>query len=135
MKILDRLDQGLPPIVYGDGSQSYDFIYVTDTARANICALKADVSDTFYNVGGGVKTSIKELTELILKVTGSDLEIMYEPEGPTYVTHRIGSTENAAADIGFSNDVDLEDGIRQLIEWRNSHKEQVEARAKKAGIR
>ncbi|HEC92787.1 MAG TPA: NAD-dependent epimerase/dehydratase family protein [Candidatus Atribacteria bacterium] len=70
MKILDRLDKGLPPIIYGDGSQAYDFIYVTDTARANICAMKSTATDSFYNVGTGKQTSIKELAELILKITG-----------------------------------------------------------------
>ena len=68
MKILDRLDLGLPPIVYGDGSQSYDFIYVSDVARANVCAMKSETTDNFYNVSSGNQTSIKELAELIHKV-------------------------------------------------------------------
>jgi len=66
MKILDNLDQGKLPVVYGDGSQAYDFIYVSDCARANVCAAKADTTDRFYNFGCGVRTTIKELTELIL---------------------------------------------------------------------
>jgi UDP-glucose 4-epimerase len=132
MKILDRLDKGLSPVIYGDGSQSYDFIYVEDTALSNIKALKADVVDSFYNVGSGVGTSIKELTELILKVTGHDVEIEYEPEGQTFVTNRIGSTERAEMELGFTTTIGLEDGIKRLIEWRNSHKELVEKRAKKA---
>lgn len=69
MKVLDRIDQGVSPIVYGDGSQAYDFIHVTDVARANICALKSDATDDFYNVGRGIKTTIKELVELILEFT------------------------------------------------------------------
>jgi UDP-glucose 4-epimerase len=81
MKILDNIDNGISPVVYGDGLQAYDFIYVQDTGHANVCALKSDVSFGFYNVGRGIKTSIKELTELILKITGSDLPIQYEPAG------------------------------------------------------
>jgi len=119
MKILDRLDQGLPPIVYGDGSQSYDFIYVADTAKANICALKSDVTDDFYNVGMGVKTSIKELAELILELTNSNLKIQYEPAGQTFVTHRIGSTEKAKRELGFEATTDLREGLKELIKWRN----------------
>src|SRR5687768_10195899 len=61
MKILDRLDQGLPPILFGDGTQAYDFIYVRDCARANVCALKSSATDSFYNVGSGTRTSLREL--------------------------------------------------------------------------
>lgn len=125
MKILDRIDQGLPPIVYGDGSQSYDFIYVSDVARANVCALKSDASDRFYNIGSGIKTSIKEVCELLLELTGSDLQIHYEPAGKTFVTNRIGSTEKAEHDLGFRSSIELREGLMKLIEWRNTHKQLI----------
>lgn len=134
MKILDNIDKGLPPVVYGDGSQAYDFISVDDTARANVCALKSDVPFGFYNVGRGIKTSIKELTELILKITGSDLPIQYEPAGQTFVTNRVGEPTSAELDLGFRWTVDLEEGLRRLIEWRKSHIEEVEKRRRKAGV-
>lgn len=132
MKILDCLDQGQQPVVFGDGSQSFDFIYVSDVARANLCALKADVTDKCYNVGSGVGLSIKKLTELILKITGSKQTIKYEPAGLTFVTNRIGSTELAERDLGFRVTVDLEEGLRKLIAWRNAHKEEVAARRARA---
>ncbi len=123
MKILDRIDQGLPPIVYGDGSQSYDFIYVSDVGRANVCALKSDASDRFYNVGSGTRTSIKEICELLLDLSGSSLPIRYEPAGQTFVTNRIGSTDRAEADLGFRTRVALKDGLVRLIQWRKAHQE------------
>jgi UDP-glucose 4-epimerase len=132
MKILDRLDQGQPPIVFGDGSQAYDFVYVRDCARANICAMKAEVADRFYNVGTGKRTSIKELAEMLLNLTGSNLEIQYEPAGQTFVKNRIGDPRRAACDIGFEANVGLRDGLGQLIAWRNQHKAEVDARRKKA---
>ena len=122
MKVLDHLEQGLPPILYGDGSQEYDFIYVSDAAKANVKAMEADVSDSFYNVGSGVGSTIKALTEMILELTGSDLHIQYEPGGQTFVTKRIGDPEKAARDLGFRTTVDLRDGLKRLIEWRNSQK-------------
>src|SRR5207253_2181921 len=73
MKVLDRIDQGLPPIIFGDGSQAYDFVHVDDVARANILALKSDASDEFFNIGVGVKTTIRELVQLLLEITGSSL--------------------------------------------------------------
>jgi UDP-glucose 4-epimerase len=121
MKILDRLDQNLSPIIYGDGSQSYDFINVVDVARANICALKAETVDQFYNVGAGIKTSLKELCEKILQITNSKLEIEYHPQGQTFVTNRVGSIEKAAKEINFKAQVDLESGLRDLIKWRRDH--------------
>jgi len=128
MKILDNLDKGLPPVVYGDGSQAYDFIYVSDVGLANVCALKSDVPFGFYNIGRGVKTSIKELTEIILKMTGSKLPIQYEPAGLTFVTNRVGDPTAAERDLGFTWTVDLEEGVRRLIEWRKNNMEAVEAR-------
>ena len=135
MKILDNIDKRVSPVVYGDGSQSYDFIYVGDTARANVCALKSDVPFGFYNVGRGIKNSVKELTKLILKITGSDLPIQYEPAGQTFVTNRVGDPTAAEKDLGFTWSVDLENGLRRLIEWRRSHIREVEKRREQAGIK
>jgi UDP-glucose 4-epimerase len=118
MKILDRLDQGLPPILYGDGSQAYDFIYVLDAAQANVCALKGDTKDEFYNIGMGTQTTIRELCEMILTITGKNVEIQYEPAGQTFVTNRIGSTEKAKRDLGFEAKANLREGLTKLIEWR-----------------
>jgi UDP-glucose 4-epimerase len=120
MKVLDRLDQGLSPIVYGDGSQAYDFIYVGDTAQANVSALKGNTSDEFYNVGMGVQTSIRVLCEQILQIKGSHLKIQYEPAGQTFVTNRIGSIEKAQKDLRFEAKVELQEGLRKLMEWRRS---------------
>jgi UDP-glucose 4-epimerase len=128
MKILDRIDQGLPPVVYGDGSQQYDFIYVGDVARANILAMQADVTGENYNVGRGIGTSIKELTEVLLDLTGSNLSIEYLPSGQTFVTNRIGSTAAAERDLGFRWQVDLDEGMRRLIAWRQEDQEAVTAR-------
>jgi len=130
MKILDRLDNGLPPVVYGDGSQSYDFIYVEDVARANILALSSEVSDRFYNIGMGTQTSIKQIAEMLIKLTNSNLDIEYRPEGQTFVTNRVGSTQKAFDDLGFKAEIQLEDGLKRLIEWREIHKKRFGKRWK-----
>ncbi len=128
MKILDNIDKGLSPVVFGDGSQAYDFISVRDTARANVCALKSDTPFGFYNVGRGIKTSIKELTELILKLTGSHLDIKYEPAGQTFVTNRVGDPSAAKQDLEFEWKDDLVEGMKELIEWRKTNIEEVKKR-------
>lgn len=132
MKMLDSLEKGEPPKVYGDGSQAYDFIYVEDCAAANICAMKSDVVDRFFNVGTGRRTSIKELAELILKITGTDLQIQFEPGGQTFVKNRIGSPAAAQNEIGFEAKKELEEGLRDLIHWRKEHIAEVEARRQMA---
>jgi UDP-glucose 4-epimerase len=128
MKMLDSIDRGEPLVVYGDGSQAYDFVYVGDCATANVCAMKAETVDGFYNVGTGVRTTIKEVAELLLEITGSEVGIRYEPEGVTFVKNRIGSADRARAEIGFEARVPLRQGLTNLIEWRDAHKDEIEAR-------
>jgi UDP-glucose 4-epimerase len=128
MKMLDCIDKDEPIVVYGDGSQAYDFVFVGDCARANVAAMKARASDRFYNVGTGKRTTVRELGELVLRLTGSSAGMRFEPAGLTFVKNRIGSPIKAAADIGFTATVDLVDGLERLIEWRQSHMAEVEDR-------
>jgi UDP-glucose 4-epimerase len=132
MRMLDAIDRGEPLTVFGDGSQAYDFVFVTDCADANVCAMRADTTNRFYNVGGGVQTSIKELAETLLRLTGSDAGLRYEPEGLSFVTNRIGSTVRATDEIGFSAKVALEEGLQRVIEWRNADKDAVDSRRRLA---
>ena len=100
-KTLDKLDRGERPVIFGDGSQAYDFVYVTDLARSNVLALAADVTDAAYNVGTGVQTTIRELVEELIAITGVDVEPEYRAEGVSHVTNRVGGTEAAERDLGF----------------------------------
>jgi UDP-glucose 4-epimerase len=118
MKVLDRIDQGLPPIIFGDGSQSYDFVDVTDVARANILGAKTDSTDEFFNIGAGVETTINELVEILLDLTGSDLQPEYRPQEQMFVAHRVGSTDKAKRLLGFKAEVPLREGLQRLVEWR-----------------
>lgn len=133
-KILDRIGNGLAPLVYGDGSQQYDFVHVRDVARANVLAMRATASGKNYNVGRGIGTSIKDLTLLLLRLSGSGLPIEYRDAGLTFVTNRIGCPKAAAADLGFEWTIDLEDGMRSLIEWRRSHERELATRQLEAGV-
>lgn len=129
MKMLDAIDRGEGPTILGDGSEAFDFVAVEDCGRANICAMKATTQDRFYNVGTGKRTSLKELAEKIVNLTGCNLPIAYaERSQATLVRNRIGSPERAHKEIGFDAEIDLDDGLRRLIEWRNAHKEEVAQR-------
>ena len=134
MKMLDSIDRGEALKVFGDGSQAYDFISVYDCAEANICAMESNIEDRFYNVGTGLRTSIKELANLVNKLSGSNRGIEYMAEGQTFVKNRIADIKNAQNDINFVAKVSLDQGLKDLIEWRDSHKLEVEQRRAAAGI-
>ena len=127
MKILDAIDDNKAPTIYGDGSQAYDFVYVGDCARANVLAMKAEVVDCFYNVGTGLRTSIKELVDMIIELTQFRLAARYEPAGLTFVKNRIGSPKRAEAELGFSSQVNLRDGLLKLMTWRAEQKRRIGA--------
>lgn len=118
MKVLDRLDEGQAPVIFGDGSQAYDFVHVEDVARANILALKSNASDEFFNVGKGVKTTINELVTILLELTGSRLKPEYKPQEQSFVTERLGSTEKAEKQIGFKAHISLREGLKSVVDWR-----------------
>ncbi len=128
MKMLDAIDNAQPLVVYGDGTQAYDFIDASDCAVANIKAMQAQTSDQYYNIGSGVRTTILELAELLVEITGSRAGIRFEPEGTTFVKNRIGSTTKAARDLGFTTSIPLADGLKRLIDWRAAHRQELEAR-------
>ncbi|MDF1627904.1 MAG: NAD-dependent epimerase/dehydratase family protein [Parvibaculaceae bacterium] len=133
MKMLDAIDKGDGPTILGDGSEAFDFVYVGDCARANVCGMRADTAGRYYNVGTGKRTSLKELAEKLLHLTDCNEPIQYkERSQATLVRNRIGDPDRAAKEIGFVAEKNLDDGLRRLIEWRSSHKAQVDARRLKS---
>lgn len=135
MKMLDAIDKGQSPTIMGDGSEAFDFVAVEDCGLANVCAMKADTTDQFYNVGTGKRTSLKQLAEMLLELTGCDKPITYAPRSQaTLVRNRIGSPKKASEEIGFTADIDLREGLKRLIDWRASHKAEVAARRQAVGL-
>jgi UDP-glucose 4-epimerase len=135
MKMLDAIDRGEGPTILGDGSEAFDFVAVEDCGRANVAAMKASVTDSFYNVGTGKRTSLKELAEMLIEITGCKLPINYAPRSQaTLVRNRIGSPKKATEEINFTAKLDLVEGLKRLIEWRANHKAEVEARRKAVGL-
>jgi UDP-glucose 4-epimerase len=116
---MERITQGTPPLILGDGSQTMDFVYIPEVARANILAAEAGVTDRVYNIACGVETSLLELAQLLLKVMGAEgLEIEFGPErAVNRVPRRLADTTAAARDLGFTAEVDIEAGLRGLVEW------------------
>ncbi len=124
--MLNKIDANEQPIINGDGSQAYDFIYVEDVARCNVQALISDVEFGFYNVGTEVQTTIKELCNTILRLKESNLEVQYKPysadDARALVKNRIGSRKKAEEELGFKYKYSLEGGLLKLIDWRDATK-------------
>ncbi len=119
IKWLERIDAGKPPIIYGNGKQFMDFVFVDDVVRANILALKSDLSEGFYNVGTGEKTDLTSLCKIILEITGSEIEPEYLfPENISMASSSQAGVEKSKKAFGFQAEKRLKDGINELIDWR-----------------
>ena len=135
MRMLDAIDKGQSPTIMGDGSEAFDFVAVEDCGLANVCAMKAETVDQFYNVGTGKRTTLKLLAEILLELTGCTKPITYAPRSQaTLVRNRIGSPKKASSEIGFTSQIDLREGLKRLIEWRISHKAEVAARRRAVAL-
>jgi len=135
MKMLDAIDSGESPTIMGDGSEAFDFVAVEDCGLANVCAMKADSTDQNYNVGTGKRTSLKELAELIIDITGCEKPIQYAPRSQaTLVRNRIGCPKKASSEINFTATINLREGLQRLIDWRTSHIAELDARRKAVGL-
>lgn len=125
---MERIADGLPPLIFGDGSQTMDFVFSEDIARANLLAAASPIREGIYNVASGTETSLKELAETLLKVMGSDLHIEYGPErSVNSVVRRLADTSAARRDLGFESTVGLEEGLRRLVTWWEPLREEVAA--------
>ena len=128
IKWLDCIRERVQPVIFGDGSTTMDFIYVRDTARANVAALLSDVTDETFNVGNCRETSLKELLQLLLKENGSDLQSIYkEANTVNPVSRRLADISKAKKLLGYSPEVPLEQGIKELSRWYLSKKASLSA--------
>ncbi|WP_141014149.1 NAD-dependent epimerase/dehydratase family protein [Nocardioides sambongensis] len=133
---MERIADGLPPLIFGDGQQTMDFVFTRDIARANVLAAAADVHDGHYNVASGTETSLLELAETLLRVMGSDLGVEHGPERAVNgVVRRLADTTAAARDLGFKTEVGLEEGLRELVEWWRPLRAEIAAGRPKVGAR
>jgi UDP-glucose 4-epimerase len=124
---MERIVNNQPPLIFGDGKQTMDFVYIEDIARANICAAKADVTDEVFNIASGTETSLNDLALSLAKVMGSNLKPEYGPERKVNpVQRRIADVDKAKELIDFTTTVSLEAGLEKLVSWWRSQKQEQE---------
>jgi UDP-glucose 4-epimerase len=116
---MERIDAGQPPLILGDGTQTMDFVYTEDIARANLLAAASDATDEVFNIGSGTETSLRELAEMLLHVMGrDDLDLEFgPPRGVNSVTRRLADVSAAAERLGWKAEVGLEEGLTRLVSW------------------
>jgi UDP-glucose 4-epimerase len=120
---MERIAAGKPPLIFGDGQQTMDFIHVEDIARSNILAAHAPVSDIAFNIASGTETSLNDLAIALARVMGSDLRPEYGPERKVNaVPRRLADTRRAAEQLGFRSQISLDEGLRKLVAWWRSQK-------------
>lgn len=120
MHFLNRIDADQPPIVRGDGSATVDLVYVEDVARANILALKSPVTNEFFNVASGRETTLRELADLLIRLSGKEgkLEPEFQMMDSGLVTRRWGDPAKAREMLGFVATTSIEAGMARVIIWR-----------------
>lgn len=116
---MERISDGIPPLIFGDGQQTMDFVCAPDIARANVLAARSDVVEGTYNIASGTETSLLELARALLRVMDAEhLGVEHGPERAVNgVVRRLASTTAARRDLGFEATIGLDEGLRQLVEW------------------
>jgi UDP-glucose 4-epimerase len=132
---MERIADGEPPLIFGDGQQTMDFVFTRDIARANLLAATSAKVDGIYNIASGTETSLLGLAEALLRAMDSDLSVEHGPDRAVNgVARRLADTTGARRDLGFTAEVGLEDGLRELVEWWRPQRAEVAAgRALRAG--
>jgi len=118
IKWLDKLEAGEAPVIHGDGSTAIDWVHVRDAVRASVLALNSPLDDETINVASGRATTLKELLELLIELTGSRVSPRYEapPNAFTGIS-RIGGTEKAKCLLQFETQISLREGLQELVGW------------------
>ncbi|SEQ51493.1 NAD-dependent epimerase/dehydratase family protein [Arthrobacter sp. OV608] len=128
---MERIMDGRPPLVFGDGQQTMDFVYTADVARANVLAAASGVREGIYNIASGTETSLLEMAEALLRVMGSDLAVEHgQARQVNGVVRRLAETSAAARDLGFKAEVDLDEGLRELVTWWKPLRDEIAATRK-----
>jgi UDP-glucose 4-epimerase len=123
---MERIAAGQAPLIFGDGNQTMDFVYIDDVARSNVLALQSDLQDDVFNVASGVETSLNDLAYALLRVMGSNLKPEYGPERKVNpVSRRLADTSKAKQLLGFEATVGLDEGLTRLVDWWQKNRVQA----------
>jgi len=115
-KFIERILNGKPPIIYGDGKQTRDFVFVKDVVKANLIAAKSNKTGTF-NIASGEGLSIVNLAKIISEIVGKNLKPIYDKPREGDIRHSVGDISKAKSVLGFEPEYTIEEGLKESIEW------------------
>jgi UDP-glucose 4-epimerase len=132
---IERIARGLAPVIFGDGAQSMDFVYVDDVARAFVLAAEADAPGEVFNIASGVETSLAALARALIAAMGAEVGVEHGPERKfTAVPRRWADTRRARERLGFEAAVSLDEGLARLVAWWRARADAPGAGAVSAGM-
>jgi len=114
---LNRLLTGQTLVIYGDGCQSRDFIFVRDVVRANLMAAEADTGGEAYNICSGRETTILDLVEELNRIAPRRPQVRHEAPRPGDIYRSVGDPEKAARAFGFRSQISLAEGLAETLAW------------------
>lgn len=115
-RFISRILQGKPPVIYGDGSQTRDFVFVKDVVKANILAMESDVVGVF-NIASQRSVSLNELAHTLTEITGNEMDPVYENSKPGDIKDSLADISLARTALGYRPYVDLITGLKETVEW------------------
>jgi UDP-glucose 4-epimerase len=125
---MERIADGQPPLIDGDGRQTMDFVFTDDIARANLLAAAGDIREGVFNIASGTETTLLELAQTLLRVMHSDNGVVHGPaRAVNGVVRRLADTSAARRELGFTAEIPLEEGLRQLVRWWQPLREEIAA--------
>jgi UDP-glucose 4-epimerase len=114
---LSHLVAGQPIVIFGDGRQSRDFIFIKDVVRANLMAAESNTGGQVFNICSGLETNLLDLLEELSTISPHQPEVRFEPPRSGDIYRSVGSPDRAAAEFGFRAQTSLADGLAQTIAW------------------
>ena len=116
-KFIERIVHGKKPIIFGDGNQTRDFVFVKDVVQANILAMNSHISG-LYNIGTGIQTSLNDLAGMVMRAAGVSCDITYETARPGDIRYSVADISKAGKELGYAPKYSIEDGIRETVEYK-----------------
>ena len=116
-KFIERIVHGKKPIIFGDGNQTRDFVFVKDVVQANILAMNSHISG-LYNIGTGIQTSLNDLAGMVMRAAGVSCDIIYEAARPGDIRYSVADISKAGKELGYAPKYSIEDGIRETVEYK-----------------
>lgn len=125
---MERIADGQPPLIFGDGQQTMDFVFTEDIARANILAAGSNITEGVYNIASGMETSLLGLAKALLAAMGSGLHVEHGPERAVNgVARRLADVSAAQRDLGFTATMGLQEGLAKLVAWWEPLRDEIAA--------